>query len=447
MKPNIIFVFADQMRSSAMGCAGEDVITPNFDEFAKGGIRFTRAVSNTPVCSPARASIISGLHTLTHELVCNDKPLRTDIKSLAHCLNEAGYKCGYVGKWHMDCADRGVFVPPGPRRQGFDDFWASYNCNHRYFNGYYYLNDSSNPIWVDGYEPDGQTDIAIGYIDEKAKQEDPFCLFLSWGPPHCPYRESPRKYLNMYPENLIKLKPNAVETADKAIIAGYYAHITALDECFGRLLKAVDEKGIRDNTIIIFTSDHGDMLFSQNRGWKGKPWSESVMIPFIVQWPGKIPEDRVSRELISLVDVMPTLLSLTGTDIPREVQGRNMSGVLLGDEDDIQKSVFINYPVCSEAFSYEAWRGIITNRYTYARFMKEPWVLYDDIEDPYQMNNLIGSKEIVEEMEKELDDWLEKLNDPFESSEEVCKKLYIGSKGGVMPYYENEVIKNGINKK
>jgi arylsulfatase A-like enzyme len=439
---NIIFVMADQMRGSAMGRGNEDVITPNLDAFANEGTIFTRAVSNTPVCSPVRASIITGLHTLSHELVNNDKALGTDKITLGQCLNEAGYKCGYIGKWHMDNEDRGVFVPPGPRRQGFDDFWASYNCNHRYFEGYYYLNDNPEPRWIDGYEPFGQTDIAIKYIMDKATNDERFCLFLSYGPPHCPYAEVPQEYKDMYPIDSIKLKPNAPDHADKKIIQGYYAHITALDECFGRLLKGIEAAGIRDNTLVIFTSDHGDMLFSQDRGWKGKPWNESVIVPFIARCPGVVPPGRTSGKLISLVDMMPTLLSFAGVDIPSSIQGRDMSGVLKGDDSQSQDSVFIDYPVSPDKFSFGEWRGVITEKYTYARFREKPWVLYDDENDPYQLENLIDNGDLVDELDKELTKWLEKLDDPFETSYDVAEKYYRGSINGVMPYYENDKIKN-----
>ena len=445
MKPNIIFVMADQMRGSAMGKGNEDVRTPNLDKFAEEGMLFTRAVSNTPVCSPVRASIITGLHTLKHELVNNDKALRTDVRTLAQCLNDAGYKCGYIGKWHMDCGDRGVFVPPGPRRQGFDDFWASYNCNHRYFEGYYYLDDNPEPVWIDGYEPFGQTELAIDYLSEKARQKDPFCLFLSYGPPHCPYEEVPQKYKDMYPVDKIELRQNTPGHAELHKIAGYYAHITALDECFGNLLKSIEEVGLVENTLVIFTSDHGDMLFSQDRGWKCKPWRESVIVPFIARWPGVIPEGRINGSLISHVDMMPTLLSIAGTGIPEGVQGVDVSGLFTGDDSNTQDSVFINYPISPKRFSFREWRGVVTEKYTYARFKEKPWVLYDDKNDPYQLDNLIENpdqSEILKDLDEKLADWLKKLDDPFETSAEVARKYYQDSVNGVMPYYENKKIKD-----
>lgn len=306
-RPNLLFVFADQMRSTAMGCAGiEKVKTPNLDLLATQGTRFTNAVSNTPACTPARASILTGLHTMTHGLVGNDLTLDPDLPTIAHSLNSASYKCGYIGKVHLDGPVRTAFAPPGPKRHGFDDFWAAAECNHRYLDAYYYLNDDPEPRWFDGYEPDGQTDLAIDYIRDKTKGDDPFCLFLSWGAPHCPYRDVPQKYLDMYPPEEIEFLPGVAEAAveerslqaadtedpdrfKREAIGGYYAHVSALDACFGRLLKALDDTGIAENTIVVFTSDHGDMLFSQNRGWKSKPWRESVGIPLIIRCPRHVP--------------------------------------------------------------------------------------------------------------------------------------------------------------
>ncbi|MCK5759488.1 MAG: sulfatase [Clostridiales bacterium] len=444
MKPNIVFIMADQMRGSAMGKGNEEVYTPNLDKLATEGTLFTRAVSNTPVCSPVRASIITGLHTLSHELVNNDKALRTDVKTLGHCLNEAGYKCGYIGKWHMDCADRGVFVPPGPRRQGFDDFWASYNCNHRYFEGYYYLNDNPEPIWIDGYEPFEQTRIAIEYLQNKSKEREPFCLFLSYGPPHCPYDEVPQKYKDMYPPEKIQPRLNASNNIDLNKVSGYYSHITALDECVGNLLNNIDKFELKDNTLVIFTSDHGDMLYSQDRGWKCKPWRESIIVPFIARWPGYIPSNRVSNGLFSHVDIMPTLLSVAGALLPNDMQGKDMSELLKGDESAGQDSVFINYPLSPKRFSFREWRGVVTKKYTYARFKDKRWVLYDDESDTYQLKNLIDNPDyenLAEELDETLKQWLIKLNDSFETSSEVAAKYYKGSVDGTIPFYENDIVK------
>lgn len=446
-RPNLLFILTDQMRATAMGCAGvEQVITPNMDRLAGQGTRFTRAIANSPACSPSRASLWSGMHAINHRLVNNDVPLRTDFKSFAHALNDRGYRCGYIGKWHLDCNDRGLCIPPGPRRQGFDDLWAAFNCNHDYFEGYYYRDDSPDPVWIDGYEPEAQTDLAIKYVSEAGEKPDPFCLVLSWGPPHDPYRDVPQKYLDLYPEADLRLKPNAPTDANRSDIAGYYAHVTALDDCLGRLLRVLDEQGLSDNTIVVFTSDHGDMLHSQGEMYKSKPWIESVNVPLIMRWPGRIPAGRVTDGPISLIDFMPTLLTLCGAKVPPQAEGEDLSAYVLGDETAVRESVFINQPVVPAFFTHTAWRGVVTRTHTYARTCDRPWVLYDDLADPHQLTNLVSSPEhgtLLESMERLLGAWLDRVGDPFESSEEVAAKYYQGSVDGVMPFTENEVIAEG----
>ena len=435
--PNVVVVFADQMRASAVGYAGvEGVVTPHLDRLAGRGARFSRATSNTPICSPARASLLTGLHTLSHGVVTNDIQLRTDVTSIAHRLNGAGYRCGYIGKWHLDGSDRGGFTPPGPRRQGFDDHWAVANCNHHYYDAYYYLDDDPEPVWIDGYEPDAQTALAVDYIEARAREDDPFCLFLSWGPPHCPYLEVPRRHFDRYPPDAIRLKPNAPEYADRELIAGYYAHITALDENLGRITDAVERAGIAGDTIIVFTSDHGDMLFSQDRGWKYKPWQESVGVPLVIAWDGHVPAGRHVRTPVSLVDVMPTLLGLAGVAVPESVEGVSLAPLVLGESAVEPASVFIDLPVSAPALSYPEWCGVVTATHTYATFRDGPWIAYDDRNDPHQLHNLVGSKPLVAELQRELEGWLERLDNPFATSEQVM----VAHCPTWVPGFQNETI-------
>ncbi|MDO8587165.1 MAG: sulfatase [Armatimonadota bacterium] len=436
-RPNILFVFADQLRGSSLGHVGQEpVLTPNLDTFAGQGIRFTRAIANAPVCSPTRASLITGLHPLSHGIIANDIPLSPEVPSIAKSLEAHGYDTGYIGKWHLDLPDRTCFIPPGPRRQGFD-FWAAHNCNHNYYESYYYRDDPE-PIWNEGYEPAAQTDIAIDYLRRASRNEKPFCLFLSWGPPHCPYDHVPSRFREMYDADSLQVRPNAVDP-DRRIIAGYYAHITALDWSFGRLVSALDEAGLADDTLVIFTSDHGDMLFSQGRGWKCKPWAESVIVPFLARWPGRVPAGAVEGAPFGLVNVMPTLLSLCGAKIPEEVEGTAYPSLLTGEDGPRPCSTPIHHFIKVTARSFPEWRGVVTERYTYARFQKEPWVLYDDLSDHYQQRNLASdpaSEGLRLEMEDELRYWLDQSNDEFESAEQLIRRLKIAvNETGVVPYY------------
>lgn len=442
-RPNILVVFADQLRGSSLGHVGQEpVLTPNLDRFATQGIRFTRAVANCPLCCPMRASLITGQHPLTHGVIGNDIQLRIDAPSIARTLKLAGYRTAYIGKWHLDGPDRTGFTPPGPRRQGFDH-WAVCNCNHLYYEAYYYR-DTPDPIWIDTYEPTAQTDLAIAYLQEARYTTDPFCLFLSWGPPHCPYHHVPQRFLRLYDPERLTLRPN-VRTADRAVIAGYYAHISALDWNFGRLLDALDETGLADSTLVIFTSDHGDMLFSQGRGWKSKPWAESVIVPFLARWPGEIPAGSLDGAPFGLVDLMPTLCAIAGANVPREVEGHPWPEMLLGRPGSRPASTPIYLLVPAVPQSFPVWRGVVTERYTYARFSDRPWVLYDDQADPYQLNNLVENprtSHLLSELGEQLEAWMQRMGDDFASSEELLARYGVETdeKGIPLIMHQPEIV-------
>lgn len=428
-RPNILFVFADQMRGQDMRCAGNaDIRTPNLDRLAGEGTLFTNTISNCPLCVPARGSLITGRHALSHRAVSNDLPLPEEEVGIAEALKPLGYRTGYIGKWHLDGIPRDKFTPAGRRRHGFD-YWAAWECHHQYFKGRYHR-DTPEPIPIEGYEPDFQTDLAIEFMKESVAQ--PFCLFVSWGPPHDPYDLVPEKYRSLYAPDKITLRPNAT-TPNTRAIADYYAAITALDWNVGRMMDAVDRLGIRDNTIFVFTSDHGDMLWSHGARNKEQPWEESILIPLIVRWPGHVPAGRKSDVLISIVDMAPTLLGLARAEAPHAVEGVDLSRAVRGENMDEPRSVFIYLPMPAQqafAMGIGEWRGVRTKRHTYARWRDgRGWVLYDNREDPYQMRNLVddpASQEVRSSLEAELQYWLGRTNDRFLKGEEHLRELGLG---------------------
>ncbi|MBC7319284.1 sulfatase [bacterium] len=441
--PNILLIFADQMRGMDMGCAGNpDVITPNMDRLAEEGMYFLKAYANTPVCTPSRGSLLTGLYPLSHLAITNDLPIATNIPSVGKILKEAGYYVGYIGKWHLDGVPRDKFTPPGPRRLGFDDFWAVWNCSHDYFNAYYYR-DTPEPIPLRRYEPIGQTDLAIEFIEESLKEKRlPFFLVLSWGPPHDPYWMVPEEYRSKYKPDEITLRPNVklgtkkllgpkdANLSPKETIANYYAAITALDEQLGRILEFLNDNDLTNETIVIFTSDHGDMLWSQGMMKKEQPFEESINIPFVIRWPKHIPSGEKNNILISIVDIAPSILGLLGIKIPEEIEGTDLSRVILGLEDKGPDSVFLQEIVPVDegyAQGIREWRGVRTSRYTYACWQTgEGWLLYDNETDPYQMENLIDNpkyRSVREEMERILQYWLKRTNDPFLKWDEHIRRL------------------------
>ena len=413
--PNLIFVFSDQHRYCDMGCAGNpDVISPHMDRLAREGMQFTNAITNVPLCVPARGTLMTGKHPLSHKAVSNDLPLPLSEAGIAQVFKGAGYETGYIGKWHLGGMPRDKFITP-EMRFGFD-YWAGWNCHHNYLNAKYHDSDG-NEIAIEGYEPDFQTDLAIDYC--RAHADHPFCLYLSWGPPHNPYHLVPDSYKAMYDPGAIRLRRNA-ENANRQELADYYAQVTALDANLGRLMEALDTLGIAEDTILVYTSDHGDMLGSQGQVRKERPWEESIHIPFLIRWPGKIPAGVSRDTLLSLVDFAPTLLSLCALPIPEGVEGVELSQAVLGHKINEPTSVLLEIPLPGgEGFNADVreWRGVRTKRNTYARFQDGTgWVLYDNLRDPYQVCNLIDEpdyKELRAELEAELQGWLGRIGDKF----------------------------------
>lgn len=226
-KPNLLFVFADQMRASAMGCMGNGVVqTPNLDILASEGVLSTHGYSCSPLCSPDRACLLTGLYPHTHGVVMNNIKLHTDIPTIADVLKLHGFATGYIDKWHLDGTGKPGFVPPGEQRQGFD-FWAAFNRGHKYMNSTYYR-DENRPINEKQFEPDYQMDIAIDFIRNFGRESDrPFCLYIPWGPPHTPY-EVPAKYLDIYRGKQMPIRPNVPAGSlarAKKEIPSYYALI------------------------------------------------------------------------------------------------------------------------------------------------------------------------------------------------------------------------------
>lgn len=424
--PNIIFVFADQLRAQALGCYGNThVATPHFDRIAREGVRFQHALSTWPVCSPYRAMVLTGQYPMHNGTVTNDTAPRDGLPTMASVCQENGYATGYIGKWHLEW-DRDPYVPKH-RRRGFD-FWASRNCSHHYFDSFY-CGDTPEHIPLPGYEPEAQTQLAVQFIEQH--RQTPFCLFMSWGPPHDPYT-APEKHMSQFPPERLPLRPNVAESAiverllgtdptplseragkrrtqwretlgdgerfRQRCLQGYYAATKALDDCMGILLKTLDALGLRDDTILVFTSDHGDMMGSHRMISKQMPFEESIAIPFLLRYPRHVPAATVTDALLAPIDVMPTLLALGGLPCPDAVDGKDLSDAALGSRSDQQEALLLMKLLPGGnpwmANGVTTWRGVRTKRYTYARLLdRGPWLLFDNESDPYQTDNLVDKPE------------------------------------------------------
>ncbi|MHC4884695.1 MAG: sulfatase family protein [Planctomycetota bacterium] len=421
--PNIVFVFGDQWRAQACGYAGNPVVqTPRIDGLAKESIDFHQAVSGCPVCTPYRASLITGQYPLTHGCFVNDVCLSNEATSIAQAFTAEGYDTAYIGKWHIDGHGRSNYIPP-ERRQGFD-YWKVLECTHDYNESYYYANDSEEKLTWEGYDAVAQTEDAIQYM-EKHDGRKPFLLMLSWGGPHAPYLTAPDEYRERYRREDIVLRDNVPpekEEQARKELAGYYAHCTVLDDCMGRLLDSLEAQGKTEDTIFVFTSDHGDMIGSQGRHKKQQPWEESIRVPFLLRWPKRFGNDgRKVKAMIDAPDVLPTLLGLIGATPPASAEGANYAPYLEGDRDPKDGLALLQCPHPFGQFSKRdhggrEYRGIRTDRYTYTRDLEGPWLLYDNREDPYQLRNLVedpGAASLIEEMDRRLSALLETRGDAF----------------------------------
>lgn len=448
-RPNLLYVFPDQYRVFALGFMGADpVVTPNLDRFREESLFLPNAVSSAPVCSPHRGMLFTGRwsHETGVTSNCNsrsDSYLRADEVCFSDVLNANGWYCGYIGKLHLDRpteADakygegpRGgpngtvwdTYTPP-ERRHGFR-FWHAYGCCDRHLHPHYWVNDApiNQRLDVEGWSVEHETNVAIDYVrNADGKQRDPnqpWALFVSHNPPHPPYNQVPDRYREPHrtkrPESLLN-RPNVTATGEseraRNSVADYFAEVHGIDEQFGRLLAALEESGQADNTIVVFTSDHGEMMGSHGRMGKVVIYEESFRVPYLIRYPARL-QQREHKLHLNTPDIMPTLLGMMGVgdQVPEQVQGHDHSQLLLTGRGEPPTSSFYRM---GPAQPSTGQRGIRTDRYTFqVSFGGGAMVtLFDNQEDPYQLHNLAKENEsLCRELLGELNRWLAEIGDPW----------------------------------
>jgi arylsulfatase A-like enzyme len=442
-KPNIVFLLTDQWRLQALGYAGNpQVQTPQIDKLARESINFKHAIAGYSVCCPWRASFLTGQYPLTHGVFVNDVPIGSNPVGLGDAFKAAGYSTAYIGKWHVDGQGRSAYIPP-ERRLGFDYFKAL-ECTHDYnYSPYYDNNDDTKRYW-EGYDVFSQTVDAQQYI--QAQQPDtPFLLVVSWGSPHNPYETAPSAYRDLYDPDTLELRPNVpAELAAEARewLAGYYAHCTALDKSVGDILQTLEDTNQADNTILIFASDHGDMLGSHGLERKQKPYEESIRVPFLLRYPARYGREvRTVDTFLSTHDIMPTLLGLCDCPIPATVEGADLSGTLDGETapgEAVLLACFHPFGEWTPDKGGREYRGVRTERYTYCRTLDGPWLLYDNETDPYQQNNVVNQPAYASqqrELEILLQKMLAEIGDEFlDGMSYVAQWGYPLDETGTVPY-------------
>lgn len=445
-KPNILIIQPDQHRADIMGCAGNTMVkTPNLDKLAGKGVRFSRAVSASPVCCPFRATMQTGLYIHEHGVVDNGIHLKEEFKGIAEFMAEAGYATGYIGKWHLGGfrpkEGVGGYIEEGEPRQGWQE-WLGYEKAHEYLDVWKF-NEKKEKVPVEGYgwEPTWHTDMAVDFMQRKTEEGQPWCYYIAYGPPHLPEQCIP-EFLDQYDPEAFELLPDVkakLSEEDKKelreILHTYYAQVTAVDFEVGRLMKALETMGADDNTIIVYVSDHGDVLGSHNAEivkkymednrnlnhtirTKGKPYAPAFRIPFILSGAGVKEAGLVTDALVNSVDIVPTILELAGIEVPDYMQGTSMSDWYRKGKGPEQPYVYLGLQT-----NEHAWRAVWDGQYLLSELKYQHF--YNHENDPYEMHDLYNNPEYQakkDELESVLVDFATRTGDP------ILSRLKSGSK-------------------
>lgn len=422
-RKNLIYIFADQWRYHAYGAAGEDDIrTPAFDAFAQDSVFCTSALSTYPLCSPHRASLLTGKDPLSLGFYTNCKNgiadrvmLYPQEITISDVLHGEGYQTAYIGKWHLDSAEVNfyadpssgasawdAFTPPGERRHHFD-YWYSYGAMNDHLHPHYWKDDEKM-INVECWSAQHETDVFISYMEEARKNDRPILCFLSWNPPHPPYDLIDKERLALYSDQG-DFRPNVPEEwrTDPSYLKArqeYFAAVAGLDQQFARIISYLKATGLYDESVIVLSADHGDCMGSHGLYGKNVWYEESIRIPLVIHDPDLAP-GRCSSMIMS-EDQMPTLLELLGAEIPQTVTGLSQAAALRGGEDQRPYAYLMSAPGMPEQQApYRAlgldpraygWRSIRTEKEKYVvdngtvPGVKRRRLLYDLVNDPYELS-------------------------------------------------------------
>lgn len=418
-KPNFLFIYADDQRWDAMGVVqreqGEKARFPWFkspamDRLAAEGVRFRNAFATCSLCAPSRAAFLTGRYNHMNGIIDNDTPFPTDAVTHASVLRAAGYRTGYIGKWHMG-NQRG-------QRPGFD-YSASFIAHGRYIDCPFEINGVSTPTqgWVD----DVSAAYAIDFIKEN--RDRPFSLCVGFKSPHSPRggKNLPERLRDLYAGETSRPTPNfgippifrapvppggkpSLGLADNAIHLDYLRHVTGADQNLGKLLNTLDELGLAQDTVVIYTSDNGYYLGEHCLGDKRSIYEESLRIPMLVRYPRMFPKGQVIDEMVVNIDLAPTLLDLAGVPIPREMQGMSWKELAAGRKPAKWRESFLA-EYFLELGETPTLVGVRTANTKIVKYPGHPeWTeVFDLAVDPYEIKNLAGDNAATTKLSTELD--------------------------------------------
>ena len=405
-RPYVVVLFPDQLRAQSLPLysqryGAQQIATPNIDRLASEGVTLDNAISNCPVCTPARAMLVTGRYPQTTGHLINTTRTRHSEISIADAFANANYKTAWIGKWHLHTGlwpalDRMPqhpdWVPEGRDRLGFE-YWRAYNQHMVYFNGFVHKDDWNYERW-EGYETDGLFNYAQEFLDGCV--DDPFLMFLSPHQPHyTPFEFAPEKYYEALPNDLVLPENVPSEQVENTMVMmrHYLAMILAVDEMLGKLLDDLERRGLVENTIVVLASDHGTQGGSQgvNPWSKKNPYDASIHVPGIIRFPGVIKAGSRIDTVTSMVDWFPSICGLAGVTPPRSIEGKDLSDQWRGGAQHAQSdSAFImNFSKYFDWFKNGAeWRGVRSKTHTYAMWLGGKEELYDLEADPLQMKDL-----------------------------------------------------------
>ena len=406
--PNILLMIAGGWRGQTWPGADEDLQAPNLARLTAEGAWFRRAYTANPEPGPGRAAILTGLFPHACGVFTDGDRLAREAATLAELLTEVGYESGFIGHWRLDGRAEPGYVPPGPRRHGFT-YWAAANRVRRHYDAPYFL-DSPEPRTATGFEPEFQARLAAGYV--RQPRENPFFLCVAWGPPAGP-RASPSRFRELYRDRRFSLRLNVPAKRAEAVqqvLAGYYAMCSALDACAGLVLDALEEAGAADGTIVVFTSDSGDMLGSHGLEGPGVFYEEAVRVPLVIRYPPAIEAGAVYPFPVSTTDIVPTVLYLAGFRMSG-LPGRNLAPALAGGDIEGPESVYCQGRLGSRS----EWRMVVRgfDKIVVDRELRATHLFHLG-RDPYEMENLAEEKSVRrtrDEMRAILRDWMRRASD------------------------------------
>lgn len=460
--PNIIIFLPDQVPAHELGAfGGQNIATPNMDGLVAEGVSFTNALSTCPLCAPYRGMLLSGLYPTHNGMLLNWLESNPADPSIAKTLHAADYTTAYIGKWHLNAGKmkrdglfmsqevraleaagdyshrpkieneyvrlhpEPEFVPPGPARRGFD-YWAAYNFHTEYKHAYYYR-DSAERLFMPTYEPDSEVNLAIEFMRRQSSEGRPFFLIISPHPPHQPWTPAvvESEFLQRVRPELVR-RPNVPTNGPPG--AGdprcYYAMLGSVDAALGKLTKFLDSSALSKDTLLILTSDHGEMMGSHGKWEKMAPYEEAVRVPLVFRWPGRLAAGIKSDVLFTPMDHHPTLAALAGTTAPSDLDGMDLSSAVRagvnhsGAGAQRDEVLIANYSSHWDYFHSEwpwpEWRGVRTKRYTYIKWLSGKEDLFDNETDPYQMRSLaISDTAAMNMFRDQLRGLLAKAHDEF----------------------------------